>query len=112
MKPVNRTAQITETQQSETVNRYRLRAELRQDIAQLIEKLGPRCLRSAVELACCKLPDGTKFCPGDADALIDVVGLSLDELRDVIREIPDGHVMLQTVQTPKNYTGERDRSLV
>jgi hypothetical protein len=35
----------------------------------------------------------------------------LDELRAIIRDVPDGHVMLQTIQPAALYTGERDYEL-
>jgi hypothetical protein len=37
--------------------------------------------------------------------------LSLDEIRDKIREVIDGHVMLQTVKPIDEYTAERDYDL-
>lgn len=33
---------------------------------------------------------------------------SLESLRDVLRMVPDGHVMVQTIQPIEAYTGERD----
>lgn len=37
--------------------------------------------------------------------------LELEDLRDYIRLIPDGHIMLQTLQPADSYTGERDHNL-
>jgi hypothetical protein len=37
--------------------------------------------------------------------------LSLDEIIDEMRDIIDGHVMLQTVKPIGEYTGERDYDL-
>jgi len=37
--------------------------------------------------------------------------LPLNELRNMMREVEDGHVMLQTVQPIERYTGERDYDL-
>ena len=36
---------------------------------------------------------------------------TLDEIRDVMRHVVDGHVMWQTVQPVAEYTGERDYEL-
>lgn len=38
--------------------------------------------------------------------------LDLEALRDIIRQIPDGHVMLQTLAPADQYTGERDYDLM
>lgn len=37
--------------------------------------------------------------------------LSLDELRAILRGVTDGHVMLQTIQSSSQYTGERNYGL-
>ena len=37
--------------------------------------------------------------------------MSLDEIIDEMREVIDGHVMLQTVKPIEEYTGERDYDL-
>ncbi len=37
--------------------------------------------------------------------------LELDEIKDILRKIEDGHVMLQTIQPIEKYTGERDYKL-
>jgi hypothetical protein len=44
------------------------------------------------------------------DVDVDVVfysALSLDELRETLRKVPDGHVMLESLNTADQYTGER-----
>ncbi len=33
--------------------------------------------------------------------------MSLEELKDVLRTIQDGHVMLETIQSTELYTGQR-----
>ena len=33
--------------------------------------------------------------------------LSLSQLREIASEVPDGHVMVQSINTKKLYTGER-----
>jgi hypothetical protein len=42
---------------------------------------------------------------------IQVHDLDLDQLRQICRSIPDGHVMLQTLQPAAAYTGERNYTL-
>lgn len=37
--------------------------------------------------------------------------LSLNELIDEIRKVPDGHVMMQTLKPFDQYTGEREYSI-
>lgn len=46
----------------------------------------------------------------DVEVVIET-DMSLDDLRDEMRAVPDGHVILQTVATSDEYTGERDYSL-
>ena len=36
---------------------------------------------------------------------------TLDQVREVLRKVPDGHVALQTVQLLELYTGLRDFSI-
>lgn len=46
------------------------------------------------------------------DTIVEVAtSLTLRELQDIIRDITDGHVMLQTIALKENYTGERDYGL-
>jgi len=46
------------------------------------------------------------------DTIVEIAtSLALQELQDIIRQIPDGHVMLQTIALKENYTGERDYDL-
>jgi hypothetical protein len=37
--------------------------------------------------------------------------LSLNELLDEMRKVPDGHVMMQTLKPFDHYTGEREYSI-
>jgi hypothetical protein len=37
--------------------------------------------------------------------------LTLEQLRNIMRKVEDGHVMVQTVQPQHLYTGERDDDL-
>ena len=46
----------------------------------------------------------------DCDLLFES-NLSKDRLLEILRTIPDAHVMRQTLNTSKEYTGERDFSI-
>ncbi len=52
---------------------------------------------------------GTRTRMPDQEVEIELRTFSLDQLRDVIRRVPDGHVMLQTVQPKHLYTGVRSQ---
>jgi hypothetical protein len=49
---------------------------------------------------------------GGYASLLTVRTLTLEQVRDFMRQVEDGHVMVQTVQPPKLYTGERDWDLL
>ena len=85
---------------------YRLRAELSVDVFEFSKALGPKfigCSMMRVKTDEPKIPRLP-----DVDALVIVDGLSLDQVRDVLRTVVDGHVMLETIALPKDYTGERN----
>lgn len=44
---------------------------------------------------------------GEIEAVFSA-NISFVEIRDILRQIPDGHVMLQTVNRADRYTGERN----
>ena len=48
--------------------------------------------------------------PGGTEPVVtvEVAGISMDELRTIMESISDGHVMVETLETPENYTGERN----
>lgn len=78
---------------------YRFRAETYQDVFNLVNVLRPQ--RKLVNCA-------VQFHPlfPDVEVLL-TVQCTLDELRNSMRQVEDGHVMLQTVNYPEAYTGER-----
>lgn len=80
------------------MTKYILRAEVPHDLFRLLEKL-----------PCWKFDDYDNR--QHSNQLAFSSDKSIDELRDVIKEIPDGHVMLQTIQPEAEYTGNRDWSL-
>src|SRR5205814_312092 len=80
---------------------YRFRAECERDVAELRRLLGARLERIIVTSE-----------PPFPDVEVELAtGLSLEELRDAMRRIVDGHVMVQTVARSEEYTGERDYDL-
>ena len=82
------------------MNTYALRAEAPRDIMLFI-----KAIRNESAFKQLLIPD-------DVDAsLVFLSGLSLDELRECIGGIDDGHVMRQTVMPISEYTGERNYEL-
>lgn len=72
---------------------YKFRAECVIDI----KGLKPMVFKSIVQDR--RLPD--------VECVVEFDG-TLEELRDVLRGVPNGHVMVQTVALLEQYTGERD----
>lgn len=82
--------------------KYKFRAETASDVYRLGEILGFR-----VEAMSLRRPKADF-----ADVEVELeTWLTLEQLRDTMRRVKDGHVMLQTVQLPESYTGERDYTL-
>jgi hypothetical protein len=80
------------------IRHYKFRDECEHDVNELRMELGWRCVKivKTVEY----------YFP---DVVVDLyTTLSLEEIKDEIRKINDGHVMLQTVELAENYTGERN----
>ena len=77
---------------------YRFRAEGQADVDELHRLLGTKIDRIT-----------TVNSPPFPDVEVEVeVDLSLEELRDTMRRVVDGHVMVQTVARHNEYMGERD----
>ena len=82
------------------INHFKFRAECETDVNRLRKRMGTKCLKIVMEIG--QFPD----------TLVDLyTTMSLEELRNEIRSIEDGHVMLQTIALEKDYTGERDYEL-
>ncbi len=80
---------------------YRFRAEVRSDADNLYRNIADK-----VEYVTMTIK------PPFPDVEVEIeTDMSLNDLRDEMRAVPDGHVMLQTVATKNKYTGERDFSL-
>ncbi|KAA5548094.1 hypothetical protein [Adhaeribacter rhizoryzae] len=78
---------------------YKLRAETREDLDLVIDMFAlssytilPHPVFSDVEL---------EF----------KTNYSLEEIRELLKDVPDAHVMRQTVALKQDYTGERDHEL-
>jgi hypothetical protein len=84
-----------------TLTRYRFRAECQRDVNELCRLLNTQPHAITTEL--------TAGFP-DVEAAI-VIVLSLEQLRDVMRQVEDGHVMVQTVAPTQDYTGKRNYDL-
>ena len=78
---------------------YQFRAELHVDIIELL-KIIPPFLIAALSWT---NREGT----GEPECAITLRVLTIDDLRDYMREVADGHVMAETVATPQEYTGIR-----
>lgn len=88
---------------AEDLRVYRFRAELEHDVNELCKILGRR-----IEKIIKTMKSPYLFMDTEVEIHID---LSLEELRDAMREVEDGHVMVQTVTLRDQYTGKRDYSL-
>ena len=84
-----------------TLNRYRFRAECQHDVDQLC-----RLLKTEPHTITTELTAGFP----DVEAEL-VIGSSLEQMRDIMRHVEDGHVMVQTVARRQDYTGERNYDL-
>jgi hypothetical protein len=75
---------------------YKLRAECKLDIHRLFE-----------QITACEYTVKTIFC-NDVEAEFATV-LTLEEICSALRQVPDSHVMLETLAFKKDYTGQRKR---
>jgi hypothetical protein len=80
---------------------YRFRAECERDVNELRRRLGMKLYRVTVT---------TEVPFPDAEVEIET-SLALEEIRDAMRRVVDGHVMVQTLARRSQYTGERDYDL-
>jgi len=82
---------------------YRFRAECLQDVIEFI-------YGSIREIGFKKyvLTQKTPFPDVEVELEAD---MEIEDLRDELRRVPDGHVMVQTLSLKEDYTGKRDFSL-
>lgn len=83
------------------INTYRFRAECQVDVDELRRLIGTKFDRTTIV--------NTAPFP-DVEVEIET-SLSLHELQDLMRQVVDGHVMVQTVASAAEYTGERNCDL-
>ena len=79
---------------------YRFRCETADDFGRFVTMCHRR--QDAYLRVCNFRSDGYG---GDAEV---ASNLTLEEIRGVMRMVPDGHVMVQTVAESEEYTGDRD----
>jgi hypothetical protein len=86
--------------QGKHVNQFRFRAECEYDVNQLRKVLGQHYYKMI------------KVVDQYPDTLVDLfTSMSLKDLRNEMRCVPNSHVMIQTVAYADNYTGERNYEL-
>lgn len=86
---------------------YKFRAECISDVRVLLHKIrSTRFYYSSINQL--KLPGGEYIPDVEVELVADT---TLGKLRDFMREVDDGHVMVQTVQLVENYTGSRNYDL-
>ena len=85
---------------NDEITHFKFRAECETDVNKLRKIMGRRCHKTVKEIGC--FPDT------EVDLY---TTMSLDDLRNEMRKITDGHVMLQTVALAEDYTGERNYEL-
>ena len=86
---------------------FKLRAETRTDVDNLL-KLIPKSekVQILIETESITLK-GQKFLIPDVDLTIETDTLTLPQLKKFIEQVPDGHVMYETVKPLSKYTGIR-----
>ena len=82
---------------SDTNDAYKFRAETINDIVDL--------LNNGISFSTITIKQDPEF--PDVDVTV-VSDLELEDFREELRNVPDGHVMVQTLNYADQYTGERD----
>jgi len=81
---------------------YKFRAECQEDIDRLFELLPPGIVKW-FEIT--PFPDGPQF--PDRECTITTIGLKKRNIKAYMRQVKDGHVMVETLALKNKYTGER-----
>ena len=82
------------------LSHFKFRAECEYDVNKLRKLMGSRCHKIIKEIGL------------SPDTVVDLfTTMSLDDLRNEMGKIEDGHVMIQTVALVEGYTGERNYEL-
>lgn len=82
------------------MKRYKMRAECTSDVLSFVGVL-PAEEFKLIEFA--KLDANLP----DAEVTFKTLTFGLSQLKEVLRKLPDGHVMLETLTPEKEYTGDR-----
>ncbi len=96
----------------EVRSKYKLRAECSGHVRRLIE-----IMCNPVNVLNCKSAvffndTFVDMDPQELVVVLEVVNCSLNEIRDLIRKIPDSTIMLQTIAPIAEFTGERNLEIV
>ncbi len=84
-------------------NRYKFRSECQFDIDRLFELIpGDNLIWWKIE------PEPGLIGLPDRVCELELSGLMLDDLKEIMAKIEDGHVMLETVEELNDYTGDRN----
>jgi hypothetical protein len=81
-------------------DQYRFRAECLADVTGFLNNLWPGCRLLWVKIN----PDLSL--PG-CDVVVRIAGTDLEEIRIALSRVPNGHVMMQTLNHAAEYTGEQ-----
>jgi hypothetical protein len=81
--------------------KFKFRAECEADLEQLMATAG-------TSITILQVSQAAGF--PDVDVVIET-DIRYTDLCDILRAVPDGHVMLQTLWTEREYTGERNYDL-
>jgi hypothetical protein len=92
------------------MSRYKLRAECRLDVEELRHVLRAGAVRELAgwEIVSLTVEDGALV--PDVEVTF-ASALSLEALRRACENVPDGHVMAETIARADEYTGERKEKL-
>ncbi len=98
------------------LNTYKVRCETMMDGIRFVKLIAASCLRAAIVIG--KDPDNIQLsfnidnfdCFGGCE-LTFVSYLELEVLREVIKIVPDAHVMYSTLNHIANYTPKRNREI-
>ena len=82
--------------------KLKFRAECQPDVDELLELIPPACIVSMQKTH-------NQF--SEPTICLEVNDLTIDDVRNRMREVVDGHVMVQTLSYEESYTGERNWNL-
>lgn len=86
-------------------NRFRLRAEFAQDF-EMFEKLAGNKITDSFMVNKIIIEKGEQHTLPDVEAGF-YSELPIEDIVEILKQIPDGHVMVETINLAHLYTGER-----